>query len=370
MFGGCPMSKFLSETPLDPEALKKKLTDCDQECEQVRVALEDAHDEVRHLALDNARLKAELAQAKAEYSQLTAVFAHCYAELLELKVSRRQTGISPQKAEDIAVFTEELQTTIEELQVTAEELEAANTALRNANATLERQVAERTAHLERAIAERDAALLCKDRLISEIDHRVRNSLQLVTSLVRLQADRIPDPALTWALKATGVRIGAVAGVHDLLFAAGGSNRVAMGRYIREICTTLGNSLGIVGPRRVLEIEAENVDLPVDLAFPLALIVTELVTNACHHAFCEDDTGTVWVQFRRGNENILELMIADDGHGFPPSASFPNGVGLGLQIVALMAHQIGAELEIGRTGGSCFKLAIPMSSRYQESKSSG
>lgn len=112
-----------------------------------------------------------------------------------------------------------------------------------------------------------------------------------------------------------MRIQAIAQVHSMLYARNSAEGVAFHEYLDEICTFLGETLGVDGRRRRLEVEADAIEVPTDLAVPLALITAELVTNAFRHAFA-DEAGSVRVCFRRFAGGGVELTVADDGCGLP------------------------------------------------------
>jgi two-component system, sensor histidine kinase PdtaS len=206
---------------------------CEQEYEQLQTALEVAETEIQILAQENHQLQTERSQALRENAHLRHLLAQSHARLLEAQAAASKSVPRPINGleGELSIVNEELQTSLEELQVTAEELEEANAALLQTNETLEQQVAERIAHLEQALAERDELLRCKDHLLYEIGHRVRDSLQTVMSLIRIQTSRSSDPLVRQALQATGARIHAVAQVHDRLFTGGGSGYVRMDRYL-------------------------------------------------------------------------------------------------------------------------------------------
>jgi two-component sensor histidine kinase len=333
---------------------------CEQEHEQLLTALEDAETEMEKLAQENDRLQKERSHLLGESAGLRHLLAQAHARLLESQAAARNSAPRPIGGldGDLTIVSEELRVSLEELQVTAEELEEANAALMLTNERLERQVAERTRHLEQALAERDDLLRCKDRLLHEVGHRVRDSLQIVISLISIQIGRSREVAVQQALRAMMARIHAVARVHDRLFTGDGSGLVGMDRYLREICQGITDAVGADGSRQTLEVEAESIELPADVAFPLGMIVTELVSNAMRHAFDPSSMGTAWVQFRRTSDGMLKLVVADDGRGLPPSVEFSDAVGLGMQIVALMVQRLGASLSVAHAHGSCFTLRIP------------
>jgi two-component sensor histidine kinase len=278
---------------------------------------------------------------------------------MEAQVAARDARSNPPSGIEgqLGILNEELQVSLEELQVTAEELESANVTLREFNETLERQIAERTASLAAALAERDAALGRKDLLIREVDHRVKNSLQMVMSLLRIQGAKVGDPKTRRALQTAMMRIQAIAQVHTMLYAQSDAEAVAFDRYLDEICSFLGSTLGANARGRKLLVEAEAVELPPDIAIPLALVTTELVTNAFRHAF-DGAAGTVWVRFHRTGTGDLELVVADNGRGLAPDFDPSHAEGLGLQVVMAMVAQVGGRLDISRNDGACFALTLP------------
>ena len=338
--------------------------------------MEVAETEIQTLVQENRQLQMERSRTLGENAHLRHLLAQSHARLLEAQVAASKSVARPITGleGDLNIVNEELQISLEELQATVEELEEANAALLRANETLEHQVAERTSHLEQALTERNELLSCKDRLLHEIGHRVRDSLQTVISLIRIQAARSADPLVRQALQATGARIHAVAQVHDRLFtgdASGlvGSGLVGMDRYLGEICQQIADAFGVQGPHRALEVEAEPIELSADLAFPLGLVVTELVGNALRHAFEKSGTGTVWVQFGRMPDGLLKLVVADDGKGITPRVEFSNTVGLGMHIVAMMVQRLRASLSIAHVHGVGAFRSLPQSTLRERDESS-
>ena len=190
----------------------------------------------------------------------------------------------------------------------AGELRAAASSLEEAGLDL-RRLALRSERLAEAVRERDGRL-------AEMSHRVKNDLQLVTSLLRAEAERQRNPAARAALGRAGARVEAVARVHDLLCRGDGSGTVAVDRYLRETCAGLAELLGVDGRHRALVVRAEAAVLPADTARSLGLVVNELVTNAFRHAFAADGPGTVRVELGRDAGGRLRLGVADEGRGCP------------------------------------------------------
>lgn len=338
--------------------LRSQLTASEHEGEQLRTALEDAEQLIGNLADENTQLQGRLTSLANENARLHHLLAVNGPNLLRATLNEsRPSQPGAALEEEVSLLNEELQVSIEELQVTAEELESSNAALREANTHLEEQVADRTASLTQALAERDALIQRKELLIREVDHRVMNSLQMVLSLLHIQTGKQTDSRTRQVLQTAGMRIQAIAQVHTLLYACNNAESVRFDDYLEEICSFLGSTLGVSERRRALLVEAEPAELPPDHAIPLALITTELVTNAFRHAF-GGKSGTVWVQFRRNPEGVLELTVADDGQGLPSGFDIHQAEGLGLQVVTAMVEQLGATFDIGRQAGARFTLTLP------------
>src|SRR3954454_23307348 len=221
----------------------------------------------------------------------------------------------------------------------AGELRAAASALEAVGLAL-RRMALRSERMAEAVRERDTRL-------AEMSHRVKNDLQLVTSLLRVEAARQRSPQARAALGLAGARVEAVARVHELLCHGDGSGTLAVDRYLRETCAGLAELLGVDGRHRALVVRAEAAELPADTARSLGLVVNELVTNAFRHAFAADGPGTVWVEFGPDAGGRLRLSVADDGKGLPDGTD--TGDGLGLRLVVMTAEQLDATLAIRRHG---------------------
>jgi PAS domain S-box-containing protein len=210
------------------------------------------------------------------------------------------------------------------------------------------------------------ALEVKDALLHEVNHRVKNSLQLVSSLLTLQASRAPDPSLRAALAEARARIGVVARLHQRLYQGGTHGRVELVGFLRELCADAAAALGAGDGRRVrfaFEAPADirEVFLPIDRAVPLALVVSELLTNALKYAFPPDHPGgTVRVALWAPAGGALAVLVEDDGIGLPEGFAPAASAGVGMRVVTTLARQLAAELRIGRGvsgAGAAFELRM-------------
>lgn len=233
----------------------------------------------------------------------------------------------------------------------AREIAQARDDVRNLNVSLEMRVRERTAELDRA---RDRA----ETLLSEVNHRVANSLTLVNSLVRLQAKTLSDPSAKAALAETEARIHAVSMVHRRLYSSGNTDWVALDEYLGGLLEHLEISMRDSGLRSFLRRDLEPVKLQTDASINLGVIVSEWVTNAVKYAY-PGGQGEVRVHLKRLPGQRGELSVEDDGVGrSDPDAV--KGTGLGSRVVAAMASSIGGDIGYyGRHPGFGARLTFPL-----------
>ncbi len=215
-------------------------------------------------------------------------------------------------------------------------------------------LAERERQLERATSEQEL-------LIKEIHHRVKNNLQIIASLLNLQANRIRAPEAKAEFGAARDRVRALATLHRHLYSEGGLHTIAMRPFILELCGQLLEAMGEREGRRIqLEVEAPEIEMSSDQAVPLALVVTEAVSNAIKYAFPNGRSGHVAVRLTRSGANTLELVVQDDGIGIPAGrAETETGIrdGLGIQLIRGFARQLGATLTITEDNGTRYHLVL-------------
>ncbi len=208
-----------------------------------------------------------------------------------------------------------------------------------------------------AEAQLEASLREKEVLLREIHHRVKNNLQVIHSLLYLQSDAIRDrvdPLALDAFRQSEGRIKSMATIHDRLYRDNDLADIDFEDYLHALIPDLVRLYD--GRARIAtEIRAHGSRLGIDAAIPCGLIVNELVTNSLTHAFPDARPGRIEIALARTADNRFELMVADDGIGFPPGADWRNRRGLGLQLVSDLAAQLSAEVSFETGAGTRFRI---------------
>ena len=200
-----------------------------------------------------------------------------------------------------------------------------------------------------------ASLEEKDMLLREIHHRVKNNLQVISSLLNIQANHIQEPRLREPFNESRNRVRAMALIHEKIYQSGELAYVEFGRYLQSLVTHL---LNLYGRKDIsFSLEADKVHLDIDTAIPCALIVNELVTNALKHAFPDGRVGAMRIELRTVNESSVVLSIRDDGIGFPEEIDFLNTQSLGLQLVCSLVEQVDGTIKLARDGGTSFTITF-------------
>ena len=202
----------------------------------------------------------------------------------------------------------------------------------------------------------EAALREKELLLQEIDHRVKNSLQLVSGMLRLQAQDAGTPEVRQAFLEACNRVMMVARVHERLYKGETVRSVDLGAYLRDLCGDIG--LAALADRHRIIVEAEPVTLSPQQAVPLGLIANELVTNALKYAYPQGAGGEVRVACRRLADRRLGLTVADSGAGLPEGFDPQTARSLGMRLICAFVQQLEGELRV-ETGpaGTRFEVAF-------------
>jgi two-component system, sensor histidine kinase PdtaS len=199
-----------------------------------------------------------------------------------------------------------------------------------------------------------ATLREKDVLIEEVHHRVKNNLQVITSLLGLQARTIKDPATRKKFEESRYRVQAMAILHEILYESASLAEIDFADYIRRLVEHLVRSYG-ASARISTEVRLEALQCHRDVALPCGLIVNELLSNAFKYAFPGGKSGIIRVVLRRGPHGKVHLMVRDNGVGLPPGLNWKTSPTLGLRLVRTLARQIDADVKTSSRAGTLFSI---------------
>lgn len=198
-----------------------------------------------------------------------------------------------------------------------------------------------------------ASLEEKNVLLKEIHHRVKNNLQTISSLLKLQATKVEDVSVLGALRESQNRVIAMALVHEKLYQSPSLARINAADYLNNLVTEIINSYGAVSRYIQVTVDVATIELKIDTIIPCGLIVNELLSNALIHAFPDSRSGRIHVEFRQNSENHCLLTVRDDGIGIPETVDLQNTNSLGLQLVYLLTQQLQGSIELDRRNGTTF-----------------
>ncbi|MEW5815720.1 MAG: histidine kinase N-terminal 7TM domain-containing protein [Spirochaetota bacterium] len=221
-----------------------------------------------------------------------------------------------------------------------------------ANRALQAEIAERK-QAEEIIK---ASLKEKEILLKEIHHRVKNNLQVISSLLKLQLKYVRDRQSYGMLKDTQTRIKSMGIIHEILYKSGDLSRINIANYIRPLIKYLFSTYGIDTNSVELSINTEEVLLDIDTVILCCLIINELVSNSLKHAFPRGRKGRLWVEFHVSNGKFA-LTVRDDGIGLPGDLDLQSTETFGLRIVTILTRQLGGSIEIDRNKGTLFSVTF-------------
>jgi PAS domain S-box-containing protein len=251
------------------------------------------------------------------------------------------------------------------------ERKQAEDELRRLNLELEDRVHERTEALSRAnerlqdeVNERKAAevlvlasLQEKEVLLKEIHHRVKNNLQIISSLLNLQTQGITDVGTLQAMRDSQARVRSMALIHEKLYQSESLANIEFGEYVKSLANDLFRTYRGQAGRVQLKVQVDEVFLGLDQAVSCGLILNELMTNSLKYAFPNGKSGTIWVELSAGHGRVVSLRAADDGIGIPPDFDVNNAKSLGLQLVNNLAKQLDAKVDLSTSNGTSFLITF-------------
>ncbi|WP_138498300.1 PAS domain S-box protein [Nostoc sp. PA-18-2419] len=200
-----------------------------------------------------------------------------------------------------------------------------------------------------------SALAEKEVLLKEVHHRVKNNLQIVSSLLQLQSHTLKDPEVIKVLRESQNRIESISLIHKNLYISANIGQIDVGDYIHNLATSLLISYQIVPGRIALETDIDSVSLNIDQAIACGLVINELISNALKHAFPNQQVGTIRIALQNIDHRI-EMTIQDNGIGLPDNLDWRNTASLGLSLVYdLVTEQLEGEITLERDRGTVFKI---------------
>jgi two-component sensor histidine kinase len=220
--------------------------------------------------------------------------------------------------------------------------------LRDMAASLESRVIEQTREITSSLRE-------KEMLLKEVHHRVKNNMQIVSSLLRLQSMQVRDAEAVRALRESEERVMSMALLHENLYRANDLARVDVARYLRSLANELLSTHGARAVPVAITTTSNVTDLEIERAVPVGLLVNELVTNSLKHGFPDGRGGTIDIHLVRDADTYV-LTVSDNGVGMPAKPRASNS--LGLSIVAALSTQLGGRHHFRSHPGTEFRLEFP------------
>lgn len=221
---------------------------------------------------------------------------------------------------------------------------------------LSKKIEELNDELKNNIKKIEAALKEKDTLLHEIHHRVKNNLQIVSSLLYLQSKNISDKASQKIFDETRNQIRLIALVHEKLYKSENFSRISVKEYVKNLINTQLNSYGVKNKIKV-NYDFEDIYLDMNKAINFGLIINEIASNSIKYAFPNDKNGQMGIKFHMKN-NSYNLVIGDNGKGLPKSFNLSNTKSLGLGLVKQLVNQMDGNLNIECSNGTEFQISIP------------
>jgi two-component sensor histidine kinase len=204
----------------------------------------------------------------------------------------------------------------------------------------------------------------KEILLAEVHHRVKNNLQVVASLLNLQAEGIDDKRVLAVLEESRNRIQSMTLVHEQLYRSHEYAHIDLCEYVDQLVSTLFNMYE-VGPDQIqFNLDAKDVNLDLERAIPCGLLLNELITNSLKYAFPQGMRGHIKIKIKPSEEHLM-LEFSDNGVGLPKHIDFHNTHSLGLQLIYLLTtHDLHGTITLDRRKGTMYRIDIPLSNPEQ------
>jgi two-component sensor histidine kinase len=207
-----------------------------------------------------------------------------------------------------------------------------------------------------------ASLQEKEVLLKEVHHRVKNNLQVVSSLLDLQSQRIQEPQVLEMFRESQNRVKSMALIHEKLYQSESLSKVNLADYIESLVMYLIQAYAVNPDRIALQLNLEPLALNLDTAIPCGLILNELISNAMKYAFPGNMGGTLWISLHSScsavssqENNVFELVVGNDGVKLPKLLDLSSAKTLGFQLVNILIQQLQGQIEVSQNQGIEFKI---------------
>jgi len=200
-----------------------------------------------------------------------------------------------------------------------------------------------------------ASLQKKETLLQEIHHRVKNNMNVISSLLSLQANSTEDEQLKDALMVSQSRVQSMSSIHEALYQSDNLSSIDMNTYLSKLSGAIAQNYTI-GNKVNIKVESKNIFITTKQASPLGLIVNELITNSFKYAFPENQEGEIIIKLRKTEQSQIELIYADNGKGMPEDFDWKNTKSMGLKLVKMLSeNQLDGSLDMASNNGTKFTI---------------
>ena len=197
-------------------------------------------------------------------------------------------------------------------------------------------------------------------MLKELHHRVKNNMQVIISLMNLQAGKIEDAELKNAFLESQSRIQAMAVVHEILHQSENLARIDLAGYLSRMCESIRKSHYSIRCDPVFHYKFDSIELKLEKSYPVGLMVNELLSNAMKHGIAGNGRGRITVLGLKESADRIKLVVEDDGPGLPDGFDWKTGTTLGLQIVRTLGEdQLGGSIKLGTGPGTRWEIAFPV-----------
>ncbi|MBF0566937.1 MAG: hypothetical protein HQK89_17060 [Nitrospirae bacterium] len=232
-------------------------------------------------------------------------------------------------------------------------IESNRRGLEKINERLELEIQKRK-QVEKEIR---ASLRDKEVLLKEVHHRVKNNLQIISSLLYLHSIRAKELCAREALNESRNRIRSIALVHEKLYKSGNVSTINFSEYLRSLISDLLDAFDVNSETITLQYDVETHYFGLDTAIPCSLIINEIISNSLKYAFPESTGGIIHISLHKLEDDGYELLIGDNGIGLPDSLDPGSVDSLGLRLINTLAEQIEGTVEMNRAGGTSYKITF-------------